>query len=326
MARKAKNSLFEDLICAPWWVSLVVLIIGNIGLRLIIPAYFQASASSGPAGAALTKGIGGAMPTIANMFSLVVVIAMLFSLIRAFLQSRKLKMTEPVACPHDNLRTETFPISPERKPSHSNPASRIHTVQNHVTVPKNKPTRLTQELLNEIEWKRFETLCAAAIRELGLDPRETQYGADGGIDIVVYKAGNTEPVGIVQCKAGDNRIIGLKPVRELLGVMTHGSYKQGMFITTGSYTQQAAEFAKGRMALVTGTMLINKINSLPAEKLQRLLDIAFDGDYTTPTCPKCGIKMVVREAGKGRAAGSTFWGCPNYPKCRQTLTNKQEDD
>ena len=34
-----------------------------------------------------------------------------------------------------------------------------------------------------------------------------------------------------------------------------------------------------------------------------------------PVCPKCGIPMVLRTPSKG---GDQFWGCANYPRCRQT--------
>lgn len=36
-----------------------------------------------------------------------------------------------------------------------------------------------------------------------------------------------------------------------------------------------------------------------------------------PICPKCGIPMVPRTAKKGANMGQTFYGCPNYPKCRE---------
>lgn len=37
-----------------------------------------------------------------------------------------------------------------------------------------------------------------------------------------------------------------------------------------------------------------------------------------PICPRCGIPMVLRKARRGAAAGSEFWGCPNFPGCRMT--------
>ncbi len=39
----------------------------------------------------------------------------------------------------------------------------------------------------------------------------------------------------------------------------------------------------------------------------------------TPTCPICGTPMVLRTAKKGDQKGQEFWGCKNYPKCRETV-------
>ena len=38
-----------------------------------------------------------------------------------------------------------------------------------------------------------------------------------------------------------------------------------------------------------------------------------------PTCPACGATMVRRRSSKGQNAGTSFWGCSSYPKCRQIV-------
>ncbi len=38
-----------------------------------------------------------------------------------------------------------------------------------------------------------------------------------------------------------------------------------------------------------------------------------------PSCPLCKGLMVLRTAKKGHNAGSQFWGCSDYPKCKGTL-------
>jgi len=38
-----------------------------------------------------------------------------------------------------------------------------------------------------------------------------------------------------------------------------------------------------------------------------------------PLCPKCGIPMLLRTSSRGDAKGSQFYGCANYPKCRQKM-------
>ena len=39
----------------------------------------------------------------------------------------------------------------------------------------------------------------------------------------------------------------------------------------------------------------------------------------SPLCPKCGIPMVNRTAAKGQNAGKQFWGCSNYPRCKEVV-------
>lgn len=42
-----------------------------------------------------------------------------------------------------------------------------------------------------------------------------------------------------------------------------------------------------------------------------------DPAKAAPVCPKCGTPMVVRVRKNGPNPGSRFYGCPNYPKCRE---------
>lgn len=39
-----------------------------------------------------------------------------------------------------------------------------------------------------------------------------------------------------------------------------------------------------------------------------------------PSCGKCGVVMVLRQATKGENAGRQFYGCPNYPRCKEIVT------
>lgn len=46
---------------------------------------------------------------------------------------------------------------------------------------------------------------------------------------------------------------------------------------------------------------------------------AMGSDANQILCPKCGVPMVRRTAKRGEKAGSEFYGCPNFPKCRQVV-------
>lgn len=45
---------------------------------------------------------------------------------------------------------------------------------------------------------------------------------------------------------------------------------------------------------------------------------------TTIKCPKCGIPMVKKKAKKGKFAGKEFYGCSNYPKCKEIINITNE--
>jgi len=38
---------------------------------------------------------------------------------------------------------------------------------------------------------------------------------------------------------------------------------------------------------------------------------------SVPLCPKCGIPMVLRTVAQGEHKGKQFYGCQNYPRCRE---------
>jgi restriction system protein len=176
----------------------------------------------------------------------------------------------------------------------------------------------SQELLSQLEWKRFEDLVAAYSRELGYEAKTTRIGADGGVDVQLFQ--NGQLVMIIQCKAWDAYRVGVKPVRELFGVMAADKVANGAFFTTGEFSSEAEEWARDKnLDLVNGREFLNRIKQLTAEQQSSLLAIATAGDYTTPTCPSCGVKMVTRTASKGPSEGREFYGCRNYPGCRQTF-------
>lgn len=76
--------------------------------------------------------------------------------------------------------------------------------------------------------------------------------------------------------------MGVKPVRELLGVMAVKSVSEGVS-TTGTYTQEAKALEKEcRITLIDGADLLSKILALTPKQQAQLLGLATAGDYTTP--------------------------------------------
>ena len=185
--------------------------------------------------------------------------------------------------------------------------------------PKSRPAGWSLDLLRSLEWKRFEQVCAEFFRQLGKVVEATHRGADGGVDVKLYSNKNQPLEHVIQCKAWSHRV-GVKEVRELFGVMVHLAAPKAIFMTTSSFSDDAVAFASeqgNKLFLIDGQKFISMIGGLPESKRQELLDFATEGDYMTPTCASCGLKMVWR--GKGG-----FWGCKNYPRCKSTLRVKRQ--
>ena len=172
-----------------------------------------------------------------------------------------------------------------------------------------------EKLLKDISWQQFELLIGEHFRQNGFQVTETGSGADGGIDLILKKEGQKY---LVQCKHWKAYKVGVKPVRELLGVMVSNGAAGGYFVTSGEYTVEAIKFGKAnRIELIDGTDLDRILSNRTKEPNVKTENL---NTVEQPLCLKCGNKMVLRTAKKGSNAGQKFWGCPRFPECRSTLT------
>ena len=180
-----------------------------------------------------------------------------------------------------------------------------------------RPTEWSLDVLRDMEWKRFEEICLAFYRAKGIRAESTPPGPDGGVDVRLYQddADAQRCTAIIQCKAWGERAVGVKLIRELRGVMAHEGVEKGFFMAPGRYTEDARTFAAAnRITLLDGRQLLAMLKRVPSEVSRNLLAEATAGDWTTPSCPSCGTKMVARESARG-----AYWGCAAFPKCRQTM-------
>jgi len=173
-----------------------------------------------------------------------------------------------------------------------------------------EPARLT--------WSQFERLIAEFYRRRGatVTPRGGPM-ADGGVDLnLTYATGERL---IVQCKHWKNRRVGVKPLRELWGVMDYEKADGAIFVTSGSFTAEALAFARGKqLELIDGPRLRGMIADM--KRTQAPTSVAkIAAAASAPLCPRCESPMVLRIARRGAHAGQQFWGCSTYPKCQGTL-------
>jgi restriction system protein len=179
-------------------------------------------------------------------------------------------------------------------------------------------------LLREMEWKRFELLVERYYAASGFRARSAGVGADDGVDIYLYRAHAQRPMSCVRCRSAGTRRVEVERVREFFGVMAAQNVPAGVLVTTGGFTADALTFGRqSGMTLLAGDEFIARFNRLPSMVRQRILAEITEGDYTTPSCPRCRGKLVLRLAPEDQSA---FWACGRQPACHYTLRPQGEPD
>lgn len=192
------------------------------------------------------------------------------------------------------------------------------------------------EALNHMSWLEFELLVGEAFRRRGFGINEQGgEGPDGGIDIVLTKAGKRY---LVQCKQWKVTTVGVDVVRQHFGIMAAARADGGFVVTSGRFTDAARQFAQGRVSLIDGPELFRMIQetrvasaggaapvpstasvaeSVPTKMPAReVVEDSLTPVPSSPACPHCQSSMALRTSRKGPTSGHQFWGCTRFPACR----------
>jgi len=184
--------------------------------------------------------------------------------------------------------------------------------------------------LRGLSWQEFEWMVGEAYRRQGYAVEESiGGGADGGIDLVLTRGGQTT---VVQCKRWKTSSVGAPILRELFGLLTHHQANAAILVTSGHFTREAIAFAEGKpIELVDGLRLLELVRgvqrtpapsspaiSLPPPSPLPAPDPASAASPAELPCPTCGASMVRRVSRRGANAGNAFWGCSSYPRCTGT--------
>lgn len=169
------------------------------------------------------------------------------------------------------------------------------------------------ESIRALPWKQFEELLGEAYRRQGFTVFENAgKGTDGGIDLTIKRGGATY---LVQCKHWKTYKVGVKVVREMLGLVAAHRAAGAIVVTSGEFTKEATDFAAAQpVELVDGDDLVRLISSVQARPPMT----APAQESVARDCPRCGKDLVLRQVRRGPNAGGQFWGCSGYPECRHT--------
>ena len=211
--------------------------------------------------------------------------------------------------PKDNNTDEVKTVSTKSKPKRIGLLAA--TPEQTTTITSERSVAWNKQVFADIEWRRFEAVCERLFAQSGFKTKSQSHGADGGVDVWMYSAHAEGPVSIAQCKHFRSKEVDVKLIREFFGVMSSHKLQRGTFVTTSTFTADAQKFAnENGINALDGDKLLKLITTRTPEQQKELLDIAYEGEYSIPTCASCGIKLVKR---------TKFWGCSNYPKCRTQI-------
>lgn len=166
----------------------------------------------------------------------------------------------------------------------------------------------------------FETLIGCGFRHRGF--AVSAWGAPGrhgDVDLLLTRGSERS---LVQYKHGRALQVSVREVRELYGVMAAEKVAAGIVVTSGTFTKNARKFAAGRnIELIDAAAGLDALlkDGRSAVAATLFHGVAANGPETAPYCPACKTPMVVRTAKRGGQVVSSFWGCPQYPECSQTM-------
>lgn len=165
--------------------------------------------------------------------------------------------------------------------------------------------RFTQDLLRQLEWRRFEELVAAYYNKTGVQAVRASSGPAAAVHVRISWKGEQRPFALVQCIAQPPGLIDAKPVQALCDVLAAEDIRRGYIVTAGKFGVGARDLAEEKhVTLLSGDIFLEKLNALPDPVRAELLRETTRGDYVTPTCPRCDVKM------EHPPGNPDAWQCP----------------
>jgi restriction system protein len=120
---------------------------------------------------------------------------------------------------------------------------------------------IIKALAQELKGHPFADFVAHLLNTMGYRTRVSPAGTDGGVDIIAHKdeLGFEPPIIKVQVKSGEASSVGDPVVAALYGKVDPKEF--GLFVTLGTYSNQAKQFARGKanLRLIDGDELVDLI-------------------------------------------------------------------
>lgn len=221
-------------------------------------------------------------------------------------------------------------LLPWMRPRHNPATEDAPSVQAHEPPPLSPaealPYRLRDDFLSPAEASFFRVLRAIVADQYLICPKV----ALSDLFFVLHARENVAAVNRIARKHVDFLLCAPATLRPLLGVeLDDRSHQRLDRAARDDFVDQV--FAAAGLPLLHVAVRRSYSTQAVAALLQAALQGAGDGLAAsqllaaadppvaggTPLCPKCGVLMVVRTAQSGAHKGNQFYGCVNFPRCRE---------
>lgn len=194
-------------------------------------------------------------------------------------------------------------------------------------VPPDLPYRIRDDFLSPAEKSFFHILHKIAANQLVICPKVRL----GDIFFVARPNENFKYINKISMRHVDFLLCHPQSLQPLLGIeLDDGSHKKPKAKEKDEFKNQVFQEAGLPLLRIPARKTYD-----PCELRSQIANTFIGsgaGSVTTPpveketngevvpVCPKCGVQMVIRVAKKGAHKGQEFYGCPNFPSCRQVIT------
>jgi cytoskeletal protein CcmA (bactofilin family) len=149
----------------------------------------------------------------------------------------------------------------------------------------------------QMDWKRFQDLIQVVVTKAGYRARPVMVGEAGVALISLSAWERKDPEALLCCAPWDQPVVSGRLVAGFHQEMINRGYPCGTMFTPGYYRSDALEFRGERpIELVGGAEFLQTLSRLSAEEQRYLLKLTTAGDYDSPTCPACSVKMLLRDS------------------------------
>jgi restriction system protein len=172
----------------------------------------------------------------------------------------------------------------------------------------------SMDIVDKMSGEDFENFLSAYLIKMGYSSDTTPKAGDYGADLIVKKG--TEKL-IVQAKRWKKRV-GIEAIQQIVGAKKYYNATNCLVVTNNYFTYEAKSLAEANdVELCDRDKLVSILKKVNCNDLikdsQDINKKETTKEKDKIICDKCGGEMILKHGRYG-----DFYGCSNYPKCRNT--------